>query len=138
MNWFQETLEAHIYVSTKKPIDLPNGERLYEHACVCRNLKYLSILGYYIEDNDLLAVAQSFPKLDQLIVTKAHILTFAVATNYIVPISGAKFTQFQAQMSGHLKKPWKAVTSQPLDQLYYTEAKDDEFYLTGELTSVHT
>ena len=103
MNWFQETLEAHIYVSTKKPIDLPNGERLYEHACVCRNLRYLSILGYYIEDNDLLAVAQSFPKLEQLIVTKAHILTFALATAYIVPISGAKFTQFQAQMSGYLK-----------------------------------
>ena len=85
MNWFQDTLEAHVYVRTKKPIDLSNGETLYEHATVCQNLKYLSILGYYIEDNDLLAVVRSFPKLDQLIVTKAHILTFALATMYFGP-----------------------------------------------------
>ena len=132
MNWFQDTLEAHIYISMKKAIDLPNGECLYEHACVCKNLKYLSILGYYIEDNDLLALAQSFPKLEHLIVTKAHILTFALATMYMVPISGTKYTQFQAQMSEYMKKPWKALTSLPFHQLYYTEGKDDEFYLTGK------
>ena len=136
MNWFQNTLECHVYVSTKKPIDLSNGETLYVHATVCQNLKYLSIHGYYIEDNDLLAVAQSFPKLEQLIVTKAHILTFALATMYMVPVSGAKYTHFQAQMSRHLKKPWRALASQPFDQLFFTEGKDDEFYITGKISCI--
>ena len=135
MTWFQKTLEAHVYVSTKKPIDLTNGESLYGHALVCKNLKYISILGYYIEDSDLLTVAQSFPKLEQLTVTKAHILTSALATVYMVPVSGAKYTRFQAQMSGYLKKPWKALTNLPFDQLFFTEGKDDEFYLTGRFNS---
>ena len=136
MNWFKDTLKAHVYVSTKRPIDLPNGERLYEHAMVCSNLQYLSILGYYIEDSDLLAIACSFPKLEHLHVTKSHILTFALATTYMVPISGTKYAKFQTQMSEHMKKPWSALTSLPLDELFFTEGRDDDFYLTGKLSNI--
>ena len=38
-------------------------------------------------------------------------------------------------MSAHLKKPWKALPSLPFDQLFFTEGKDDEFYLTGKLNA---
>ena len=102
---FKGTLEALVFVNTRRPLDWEVIFLGSRDIAVCQNTKYLSITGYFIRAEKLLSLAKAFPELERLTATKAHIVAPAEATQYDIPISGANLTRFEAGKRGGGRTP---------------------------------
>ena len=134
MNWHQATAEGHLVINSKRPIELSAG--MWDGTQACVNLKYLTFIGMYMYDEVLLFIASHFgPQIEQCTVSKHHILTFAEATNFSIPVTAAKLNALKRQMSQVLGKPWSPLNKVKLGTLHFADGKDDEFFMTGQSSS---
>jgi len=129
MEYHGNTLDTLVFVHTGKPVDLKNTDELWNASYTCENIKNLTLMGYYVEDDDLLFVGQRYKsQLANLMVTRKHIVTFSDSCSYYVKLSPANMTHLERIMSQELGRPWKTLNKSPLGPLYFIDGEDDALY----------
>ena len=135
IDWHCSRIEGLVFVNTmSSPVYDPAS--IMPLAAVlrsCSKVSRLSIIGRFIPSEAVLWMLQNF-SLQELIVSKSHILTSAEASNYLVPISASKYTDFCREASNFLGRSWHAMTTQPFKHMnayYFSDGIDNSLHLKG-------
>ena len=127
IGYHRQSIHGIAFVNSQSPSNYHNADALWVSVCLCENMRYLSLIGYYLEEIDLLTIATKYTsRMKKFLVTKNHIVRIAEATNYLIPVSDVK--TIEKSVSKVLCRPWKLMKTFKQPTLYYTDGKDNDIF----------
>ena len=129
IHWHMSTLKGIVFLNIESQSSFENAKDLWTAFCFCENIEYITVIGHFLEEDDLLIIASRYGKqLKKLLVTKQHIIGNAEASSYLIPLTGMKMKAVKALVSEMLKKKWEPLKSFKQPPLCYVDCSDHSIY----------